>query len=490
MPEVDSIIYPLVVAVIITLGCLLVKAYFRRGIKINVNPGNELKAEYRDTIVFPLIFSILSLIGYIAFQYWTITNNMSNGFKPIFIVIGIIFFFQLFFGIFARTKKIKKEEDKEIVEKYNPIVLVPVYNEDVNSLKDTLNSLFNQTRLPKEIHVVDDGSKEKYDEVKKWFEKTAKDLEIKVTWSRHKKNQGKRNAHMTAFKNITKELIENAIIITVDSDGVVDKNAIEEGMIPFKDEEVYSVAGVIISRNANTNLLTRLADWIFVTQELIDRATMSMFGNVLVNSGALAFYRYEVLKIAEETGYTEEYFFNTKVEFSDDSYLTLIALKLGKTVHQPSAIVFADMPVSISHHIRQQIRWSRGSFIRSWWRLRYLDPMSYGWIRQVIGHVTFFTVMTVYIQLLVIKPLLTGFVMVWDICILGILLSYVQGIKYFAIKRNDSTVANQLLTYILSPLAILWAMLVLRTLKVYSYITCTKGGWGTRQQVEIVHENK
>lgn len=515
---VDSAIYSLLVAGIVTTSCVLIKIFFRNGkdfiVKTNINKSNtqnkenivkntekknvinqeikneidedELRAEYRNSLVFPILFSLLSFIGYIYFQYWTITNKETNEFKPIFIIIGLIFFFQLFCSIFARKKTL---EDNESVDNYIPIIIIPVYNEDVNSLKQTLNSLLNQSRLPNEIHIVDDGSKENYETVKKWFRDKANDLGIVISWTRHSNNKGKRAAQMTAFKNIKEQLVDDIIIITIDSDGVVDRNAIQEGLIPFKDDNVYSVAGVIVSRFANKNLLSRIADWTFVTQELVDRATMSLFGNVLVNSGAIAFYRYEVLKIAEDSGYTEEYFFNAKIEFSDDSYLTLIALQLGKTVHQPSAIAFADMPVKVNHHLRQQLRWSRGSFIRSWWRLRYLNPLSFGWIRQLIGHVTFFTVITIYLQLLILKPIFTGIWWTLDIYALGLLLSYVVGIKYLAIKRNDSTIYNQLLTFILSPLAILWLMVILRPLKLYSYITCAKSGWGTRKKVEIIHKN-
>lgn len=489
MPEVDSIIYPLIMATAVLLGCLLVKVYFRRGIKINVNPGNELKAEHRNWIAIPFIITTIALIGYVYFQYWSITNNYNSKFKPIFLTIGFIFFFNLYVSILSRTIKLKKDEEN-IVDKYNPIVLVPVYNEDKQMLKDGLDSLFNQTRLPKEIHVVDDGSKENYDEIKKWFEKKAKELEIKATWHRHKKNKGKREAQITGYNSINNELKENAIIITIDSDGILDKKAIEEGIKPFKDEKVYSVAGLIIDKNVKTNLLTRITDLIFVTNQFVDRAVMSVFGNVLVNSGGLAFYRNEVLKIAIESGYTNEYFFDSKIVFSDDSYLTLVALQLGKTVHQPSSIVFADMPMNLSHHIRQQIRWSRGSFIRSWWRLKYLDPMSYGWIRQVTAHMIFFVTFAIYAQLLILKPIFTGKIAILDLYIIAIILSYVQGIRYLSVKRNDITVGSQVLIYLLSPLAVLWSLLVLRFVKLYSYITCTKGGWGTRQQVEIVHENK
>lgn len=168
-------------------------------------------------------------------------------------------------------------------------------------------------------------------------------------------NLGKRHTHDNAFNSI--KTTANVIVVTVDSDGILDPRAIEEGLKPFIDPRVKSVAGIVIASNAQRNLLSRITDMIFVSgQQLIDRAVMSQFGNVLVNSGGLAFYRSSVIKVAKKHGYTTETFFGRPISFSDDSYLTLFSLLQGRAVQQQSSIVFADMPISLSHHIRQPLR--------------------------------------------------------------------------------------------------------------------------------------
>lgn len=66
------------------------------------------------------------------------------------------------------------------------------------------------------------------------------------------------------------------------------------------------------------------------------------------------------------------------VTFSDDSLLTLYALVRGRVVQQPTAVVFTAMPEELGHHLRQYLRWMRGSSLRSRWRVRYLPARQTG----------------------------------------------------------------------------------------------------------------
>lgn len=491
MPEVDSIMYPLISAVIVIIVSFLIRVGFHKNKPVNMKPEKRLSGKYNERALIPLSLVTIALALYAAFHIYTIVNKYASSMKPIFIFMGAWVFMQLLIAILRRPKKLKITddcEDKYISEKYYPIVIIPVYNEDKTSLRELLESLFDQVVLPKEIHIVDDGSKEKYNDIKTWFSNKAKEMAIYTTWN-YQQNQGKREAHVTAFNKIKNNDGKNRIILTVDSDGYLDKNAIKEGLIPFEDPEVYSVGGLMNAKNAQKNVLSRITDLIFLTTQLIDRNAMSVFGSVLVNSGALAFYRYEVVDFAiKEAKYSEETFFGSKVVFSDDSFLTFMANRFGKTVIQPTAIVFADMPITLSHHLRQQLRWAKGQFIRGWWRFKYLDIISYGWFRHLIGQILFFMSLTIVIQLLIIKPIITGHLPSLDFLLIPVFLAYTQGIRYFAIKRTDMTNSSRLLTYLISPLAVIWFALVIRIVTLYGYVTAKRTGWGTRQQVEIVHK--
>ncbi|WP_257203221.1 glycosyltransferase [Corynebacterium cystitidis] len=496
MLAADSIAFPLIATALVILGAIIIKLLFQRDKELPNSSDLRPAARFRNGILVPGTLIFLGLGAYIGYQYLSFVDGYVPELKPFFLLFGATFFFQIIIAVLSRKftrSSFSSQQLKDVPgahipshDTLRPIVMIPVYNEDETSLTNNLRALFDQTVPPAEIHVVDDGSKNDLSQVEAWFLNEAAAHNITVTWTRQE-NQGKRMAHATAYNNIFDRT--NAIIVTVDSDGVLDRNALEEGLIPFERPEVYSVAGVVVASNAQKNFLARITDMMFVAgQQLVDRQAQSAFGNVIVNSGGLALYRIAAVDAAMETGYTEEDFFGSHVVFSDDSYFTLMALKLGKTVQQPSAIVFADMPENLSHHVRQQLRWARGSFIRGWWRVRHLDPLSYAWIRQVLGYVLFFSMTVVVLQIILFKPITTGELPPWQFVLIPVFLSYIQGVRYFTIERSDMSNSSQFLTYLLSPFSILWSMFVLRPIRLWGFITCRKTGWNTRQSVEIVHE--
>jgi hyaluronan synthase len=69
----------------------------------------------------------------------------------------------------------------------------------------------------------------------------------------------------------------------------------------------------------------------------------------------------------------------------------MFALCRGRAVHQPSAVSLPVYPETVSHHLRQWTRWMRASTIRTFWRIRYLPILSYGWLYMVYTLWAFFT---------------------------------------------------------------------------------------------------
>ncbi len=359
-------------------------------------------------------------------------------------------------------------------------VVVPAYNEDPAALKACLRSLIEQTRPVQSIYLVDDGSTTSdYANVKDWFIPFATDHGVKSDWIRQE-NGGKRHAQAAAFNRDSSA----TIFVTVDSDSILDGRAIEEIMKPFTDQQIQSVAGVVLAKNNQTNLLARITDLLFVTGQLVDRSMMSSLGSVLVNSGGLAAYRAEVVRDNLDS-YLHETFFGRTIEFSDDSMLTLYALQRGKTVQQPSAFVFTMMPDRVNHHLRQQNRWMKGSFIRSWWRLKYLPLSSFGFFRQAIGWLQFVMTTTFLVLMLFTSQSLDPTLLIY-ILMAPVILGYAQALRYFSVRRSDESIWSQILTYTLTPLAIIWSLFVLRPIRLYASATCLMNPkWGTREEVEI-----
>ncbi len=376
------------------------------------------------------------------------------------------------------AKTNRKEQSK--LNKLNVVVSVPVYNEDPLLLQECLESLIAQSRKPNRIIVVDDGSTQvSYFKTKKYINALSKKRGIKLNWYRTE-NFGKRHAQYYAFSKA-----RNAeIFITVDSDTQLDRSAIKEGLKPFKNEDVASVAGVVLAKNSNVSILGRMMDNWYVTSQLSNRAGLSATGNVMVNSGALAFYRSDII-FNNIDSYLSETFFGKEVKMSDDSMLTLFANLSGKTVQQSSSIVFTAMPTKINHHIRQYTRWMRGSFIRSWWRIKYLPLNNFGFWYQVYGWAVFYVLLP-FSLIIAVTNIDLIFQILLYMLLINIIYSFTHTVRYLQLERSDMSSFNQIINFLMTPLALIWSLAVLRIVKIYAVSTCLQSGWGTRKKVEVV----
>lgn len=370
-------------------------------------------------------------------------------------------------------------DDDEVMKDARVTVVVPAYNEDPDALWACLHSLLTQTRKPQEIFVIDDGSnKSDYSKVQSRFIQLANLVGVKTTWFK-KQNEGKRRAQAEAFRRTP----ETDVYVTVDSDSILDSSALQELIKPLARQDIQSVAGVVVAKNNRTNLLARVTDLLFVTGQLIDRSMMSSLGSVLVNSGGLAAYRGATVRDNLEA-YLHEDFFGHHIEFSDDSMLTLFSLERGKTVQQPTAFVFTMMPDRFSHHYRQQLRWMKGSFIRSWWRIKYLPVTSFGFMRQALGWGQFMMT-TILLGLMLVSGKSFTLPHAPLLLLVPIVVAYTQALRYLTLKRSDESFTSQLFTYLLAPLAMLWSYAILRPIRLYAMFQCFKNEWGTRGSVEV-----
>lgn len=406
------------------------------------------------------------------------TSGVARPYGFIYLLTFLLLAWQVFLAHMERPYTTTPEQQVEL-DKAVLVVNVPTYNEDPQALHDCLSSILHQTRPVQVIHVVDDGSKVDYSDVKEWFLARAAEVGVRGLWTRQD-NAGKRAAQANTVREVGADA---DFFLTIDSDALLDSRAVEEGLKPFADANVQSVAGIVLASNNRSNVLARITDLLFVTNQLIDRSAMSRMGAVLVNSGVLAFYRADILR--ESMGsYLSETFLGRPVHFSDDSMLTLYARTRGKTVQQPTSFVFTLMPEKVSHHLRQQVRWRRGAFIRSFWRFRYLPVNSYAywghflsWFQTVLGT-------AVFLMLFIITPILDKAVLPW-LLVVPVMIGYAQSLRYLSFDRADESMRSRLVTIALSPLATLWSFFILRVVRWYAWATVMRTGWGTRQEVEV-----
>ena len=336
---------------------------------------------------------------------------------------------------------------------------------------------FRQSRLPNRIQVVDDGSTaSNYAEIRDYWLRHVPQG-VNFSWVRTK-NGGKRHAQDVTFHND----YYAHIFATLDSDTALARNAIEEALKPFADPRVQSVAGVEVAYNAHANLLTRVSSIRQIAWQMTQCSVMSMAGNILVNRGTFAMYRAPVI-LDNLDAYLSETFLGRPVRYSDDSLLTLFALRRGRTVQQLTSFQLPMYPENVSHAVRQWIRWMRGSTIRNFWRLRYLPIFSYGWLMSVMSWWQFFVSWAAYLLVFVIRPVEHHFSIAPVLIVL--LSSYLVALRNLLIRRSDHSPAQQLDTWLLCPLNLVWSLLVLRPARIYGTFTCANNGWGTRGKVEV-----
>jgi hyaluronan synthase len=164
------------------------------------------------------------------------------------------------------------------------------------------------------------------------------------------------------------------IFVTIDSDSALDRRAIAEGLKPFADRRVVSVAGLETAINIDRNLLTRAIGHRSLVFQLFAMSAQSVArGTVLINPGAFSLYRAPMIRKIVPS-YLGETFFGVPVTLGDDTALTLYALLHGRAVHQPTAVSLPVYPETLAHHLRQWTRWMRASTIRMLWRFEPLAP--------------------------------------------------------------------------------------------------------------------
>lgn len=365
---------------------------------------------------------------------------------------------------------------QRMLEQLTITVSIPVFNEDREVVDRTLYGIFSQTRLPSRVEVVDDGSTVDYDEVKTWW--TAHHpASVAFTWIRQT-NAGKKASQARTFQGDPAD-----VFVTLDSDTVLEANALAEGIKPFADPRVQSVAGLELAWNHDRNLLTRVNSTRQLVWQLVTCSAQNVAGgNVLINRGTFALYRGALVRDVLPA-YVAETFWGRRILLGDDTFLTTMALCRGRAVQQPSAVCLSMYPETLSHHLRQWTRWMRGTTLRTFWRLRYLRVMSWAWIYTVLSLWIFLGSLAISLVLAVTWPRSATFVQ--GMMIAMVLWAWLLGSRLLTVRRTDQSFAGRLGSMAIAPAAALWVTAILRMVRIYGTVTFLNQGWATRNRVEV-----
>lgn len=362
---------------------------------------------------------------------------------------------------------------QRILDTLHVAVIIPLYNEDAAIVDRVLYAIARQSRPVQRVYVIDDGSTVDYSAVRDHWQVHGPPL----TWMRQA-NAGKKHAQAAVFTTDR----DAHVFVTIDSDTMLEQRAIAEGLKPFADARVMSVAGFEVAANPDTNWLTRTASARSLAFQVTACGVQSAFGEILVNRGAYALYRAQLLRDVAHA-YINETFRGVPIRLGDDAALTLFARGRGRTVQQPSAFSFTVYPETLSQHFRQWIRWMRATLIRDCWRLRYLPWSSYGLWFTIVNSVAFLATTALPILIAANWPASEHFAAAGVLAMTG--WAALASLRLLSVRRSDQSMRQHIGTLFYYPAALLWGNFVLRPLRFYGIATWKKQGWATRQQVEV-----
>lgn len=236
-------------------------------------------------------------------------------------------------------------------------VIIPAFNEGAlvrQSIRSVAASRYPHEKL--QIIVVDDGST---DDTWEHIESAVAGLpdSINVKTMRHARNSGKRRALYDGFTHATGE-----VFVTVDSDTIVDPNALRNGVTPLvREADLGAVAGCVEILNPAESIYTRFLKTTFSLSFKFVRAYQSEFRGVFCTPGAISIYRGSVVrKVADE--WLNQTFWGVPCAIGEDRAMTNLILREGwLTAYQENARVWTKVPTTYMGMTKMLLRWARSN---------------------------------------------------------------------------------------------------------------------------------
>lgn len=351
--------------------------------------------------------------------------------------------------------------------------VVPFRNEDPAILAEVLAALAGQDRTVDQVVVVDDGSTDPAGRAvaERWC---AQDPERR-TFVAFPVNLGKRYALVAAAALGS----DCEVLMSVDSDTVLEPTAVRHATAPFTDPRVQAGTGLLVARNWRANLLTRMLDVRYLNAFACERQAYSNLGSVLCVSGAIATYRTRLV-LDHQDEFLHQTFLGRPTTFGEDRRLTNYALVRGRVVFTPRAVGHTYVPERLGHFVRQQTRWGKSFFRESAWTLLNRPVRALAWWLTLLELATWLGYTVSLVASVLFAPLTLWHYLGWMA-----LASWARSVHALNLDRPDTRFTDRLVTLAVAPLYGLMALLVLLPLRLWSLATLRRGTWGARDQVEV-----
>ncbi|MGH7821213.1 MAG: glycosyltransferase family 2 protein [Candidatus Binatia bacterium] len=315
-----------------------------------------------------------------------------------------------------------------------------------------------------EVIAVDDGSSDG----------TVRELErAKKRWSglvveRFEHNKGKREA-MAAGARIAK----GDILVYVDSDSFLRRDALRKIVQGFADPEVAAVSGHTDVANAHTNMLTRMQDVRYYVAFRVIKAAESVFGAVTCCPGCFSAYRRAcMLPVLDR--WLHQRFLGVPATFGDDRSLTNFLLRKYKVIYSSEAIATTIVPDRHYKFLKQQLRWKKS------WLRECLIASTFMWKKHPLAVVAFYAqlVFPIIAPFLLLRafvwlPIFNGDVISMAIYGFGVVMIGMIFSAYYLFWKADGT-------WIYGAYFTIYYMFVLVWQMPYAIATSRDNRWGTR----------
>jgi N-acetylglucosaminyltransferase len=290
----------------------------------------------------------------------------------------VVFVNRYIAGIILRLSRGKSWDETR--DDYEPTVtaVIPMFNEG-SAIKETLQSLIDSAYPASKLKVIcvdDCSSDDSYEHARQVARKAGGRLKI----LRNRTNLGKRRSIIRATREADGE-----IIVSVDSDVVVDPDAVRQLVRRFTDDRIAAVGGWVDVRNKQDNWLTRMQVVKYWYSYFFLKNLEWGFRRVMCLSGCLTAYRRRVL-VELEPVLENRSVLGIPIKYGEDRFLTRQIVKAGYlTTMTLDARCRTFVPSTLSAYFSQQLRWRRSNIID------YTGGFSHVWRLNPVLAIHFFS---------------------------------------------------------------------------------------------------
>lgn len=259
----------------------------------------------------------------------------------------------------------------------NVSFIIAAKNEEDSIFKTIETCMQSDYSAGIECIAVDDGSTDKtYAEMQRASEVFGEKLVKAVTLG---VNKGKREAMSEGVL-----MSKNEIIVFVDSDSFLAKDALRHLVHHFANQRVGAVSGNTGVANYGANLLTKMQSIRYAVSYDIFKAAESFFGVVTCCPGCFSAYRKAAI-LPVISGWRNQMFMGTRSTFGDDRSLTNFVLRKWDVEYCQAAKAVTIVPEKYMKFLKQQLRWKK-----SWVREGSVAA-SFMWRKHPVAALAFYT---------------------------------------------------------------------------------------------------